>query len=115
VHMPEQRGQLSVRLGPLTMRSLDDLADERGLSRSELVRRLIEDAAAGRQPLSKAGLPLPDEEELVGMLGVQARRGSVSAIRALLQREAQADPRQAALAAIARLAAQRVKDDDVAG
>jgi hypothetical protein len=50
---------------------------------------------------------MPSEEELLDLLAEKARMGNVSAIRALLVREEQKDPRKAALALFEEMAARR--------
>lgn len=71
-----------------TVRRLEDLAREWGVSKSEALRRAIRAAAeAGRQPATKlalldrlqqtAGLSERQVEEWVGAVGTERRRSSV--------------------------------------
>lgn len=83
---------------------LDDLAEERGIDRSRLVRQLLEAGLRGRPaPLSES----LSEDELLGLLTEKARAGNVSAIRSLLLREEQADPHRRALLAFEQIAEER--------
>lgn len=100
---------LSVRVSEGSLRRLDALAEAQGLSRSRLVRRMV-DAAIEGAPMPAADLP--DEDELVQLLAEKARAGSVSAIRALLDREKQLDPRERALLAFEQIAAGRQHNDN---
>ena len=93
---------LSVRLAEGSLRRLDALAEAQGLSRSRLVRRMV-DAAIEGAPMPE--VTLPDEDELLQLLAEKARAGSVSAIRALIDRERESDPRERALLAFQQIAA----------
>jgi predicted transcriptional regulator len=93
---------VAVRLPAHTVERLDLLADEQGLSRSRLVRALIEQALEDAPAID---VQEPSEDELLELLATRAREGNVSAIRSLLERCERADPRQRALAALEALAA----------
>lgn len=97
--------QLSVRLADRMFHELDAMALERGVTRTRLVRQLLEAGLRDRD-----SIPAPDrpsEEELLELLAEKARMGNVSAIRALLVREEQKDPRAQALALFEEMAARR--------
>jgi hypothetical protein len=85
---------LSVRLPRSTIEALDDLAAERGITRTRVVRQLLDAGLRGRPAVN--GEP-PSEEELVALLSERARAGNVSAIRSLLAREHVIDPRTRAV------------------
>ncbi len=72
---------------------LDMVAEARGLSRSDTLRRLIDEASLTPEERYR----IPDESELLMLLGERARAGNVAAIRALLDRHQQdgedADPK----------------------
>jgi Ribbon-helix-helix protein, copG family len=87
--------RLSVRLTDRTFRQLDALALERGVTRTQLVRQLLE---AGLRDRPEPPSETPSEEELLELLAEKARIGNVAAIRTLLVREEQRDPRAQALA-----------------
>ena len=96
--------RLSVRLTDRMFRQLDALALERGVTRTRLVRQLLEAGLRDRpEPLSET----PLEEELLAILTERARAGNVAAVRTLLVREEQKDPRKAALALFEEIAARR--------
>src|SRR5215207_1250203 len=95
---------LSVRLPRSTIEALDDLAQERGITRTRVVRQLLDAGLRGRPAVN--GEP-PSEEELVALLSERARAGNVSAIRSLLAREHMLDPRERALALFQELARER--------
>jgi predicted DNA-binding protein len=97
--------RLSVRLTDRLFWQLDALAAERGISRTRLVRQLLE--AGLRDADSIPPAVTPSEEELLELLAEKARMGNVAAIRALLVREEQKDPRKAALALFEDMAAAR--------
>lgn len=61
---------------------LDAVAEARGLSRSDVLRRLI--AEASMTPEEREDLP--DSDELLMLLAERARAGNVAVIRALLER-----------------------------
>jgi hypothetical protein len=96
--------RLSARLTDRMFWQLDSLAAERGVTRTRLVRQLLE---AGLRDLPSPPSETPSEEELLALLTEKARQGHVAAIRALLAREGQADPRATALMALEALAAGR--------
>lgn len=86
---------LSVRLPSRTIAQLDTLAAERGITRTRVVRQLLDAGLVGRPaPPTET----PTEAELVALLGERARAGNVSAIRSLLAREHLTDPRERAIA-----------------
>jgi hypothetical protein len=87
--------QLSVRLTDRMFWRLDALAAERGVTRTRLVRQLLE---AGLRDQPPPESDVPSEEELLDLLAEKARMGNVAAIRARLAREAEKDPRAQALA-----------------
>ena len=72
--------QTNMRLGDADRARLDRLADERGVSPSEVVRHVV--AEADDTPLPGP----PDRDELLRLLGERAREGSVRAIELLLMR-----------------------------
>jgi hypothetical protein len=80
---------------------IDALAAERGVNRTRLVRQLLEDGLRGR-PAPVANTP--GEDELLALLSEKARAGNVAAIRALLAREREQDPRQPAVALFTAMA-----------
>jgi hypothetical protein len=96
--------RLSVRLTDRMFWQLDSLAVERGITRTRLVRQLLE---AGLRDCPEPTSETPSEEELLALLTEKARMGNVSAIRALLVREDQKDPRRQALALFEEMAARR--------
>jgi hypothetical protein len=97
--------RLSVRLTDKMFRELDALAAERGIDRTRVVRQLLE---AGLRDHDTIRPPdMPSEDELLELLAEKARMGNVAAIRTLLVREEQKDPRKAALALFEELAARR--------
>jgi hypothetical protein len=79
---------------------LDVLAQERGIDRSRLVRQLLEAGLQGRPAPPSGAL---SEQDLLDLLTERARQGNVSAIRSLLLREEQADPRHRALLAFEQI------------
>ena len=87
--------QLSVRLTDQMFGRLDALAEERGLTRTRLVRQILAVALDGA-PVE--GAEPPSEDELLALLTEKARQGNVAAIRTLLLREEQQDPRSRAIA-----------------
>jgi hypothetical protein len=96
--------QLSVRLTDRMFRQLDALALERGVTRTRLVRQLLE---AGLRDRPEPPSETPSEDELLAILTEKARAGNVAAVRTLLVREEQKDPRKAALALFEEMAARR--------
>lgn len=91
----------SVRLPDRMFGQLDALAAERGVTRTRLVRQLLEAGLRGRPAPPTETL---SEEELIGLLTERARAGNVAAIRSLLLREEQQDPRSRALLAFEAIA-----------
>ena len=96
--------QLSVRLTDRMFLQLDALAAERGVDRTRLVRQLLE---AGLRDRPAPPSDTPSEEELLELLAEKARMGNVAAIRTLLVREEQKDPRAQALALFEEMAGRR--------
>ncbi len=74
------------------------------MTRSRLVRQLLEVGVRDRPAPSSETL---SEQDLLDLLTEKARQGNVSAIRSLLLREEQADPRHRALLAFEQIAAER--------
>ena len=68
---------LSVRLPEQTIAQLDELAAERRVTRTRVIRQLLDAGLADRSLPS--GEP-PTEEELVALLSERARAGNVAAI-----------------------------------
>lgn len=73
-------GQVNMRLSTLDQERLDRLAERSGVTRSEVVRRLL--AAADDAPQPEP----PDRDELLRLLGEMARHGSCRAAETLLRR-----------------------------
>lgn len=96
--------RLSVRLTDRMFLQLDALAAERGVDRTRLVRQLLE---AGLRDRPAPPSDTPSEEELLELLAEKARMGNVAAIRTLLVREEQKDPRAQALALFEEMAGRR--------
>ena len=96
---------MSVRLTDRMFRELDALAAERGITRTRLVRQLLEAGLRDRDSIPPPDTP--SEEELLELLAEKARMGNVAAIRTLLVREESKDPRMAALAMFEEMAARR--------
>jgi len=93
--------QLSVRLPDRVFRQLDDLAAERGVTRTGVVRQLLEAGLRGRPvPHTEP----PTETELLDLLADRARMGNVAAIRSLLAREVDQDPRERLMSEFRRMA-----------
>jgi hypothetical protein len=97
--------RLSVRLTDRMFRQLDALAAERGISRTRLVRQLLEAGLRDRDSIPPPDTP--SEEELLAILTERARAGNVAAVRTLLLREEQKDPRKQALALFQEMAERR--------
>ena len=95
---------LSVRLTRRLLQRLDALATERGVSRSRVVRGLVE---AGLRDRPAPPSDPPSEAELLEILAERARAGNVAAARALLVREEQRDPHARAMALFAEMAEAR--------
>ncbi len=74
---------VTVRLMSEQLERLDMVAENRGLSRSDALRRLIDEATLTREERWQ----LPDAQELLMLLAERARAGNVAAIRALLDRQ----------------------------
>ena len=87
--------RLSVRLTDSMFLQLDALAAERAADRTRLVRQLLE---AGLRDRPAPPSDTPSEDELLALLTERARAGNVAAIRTLLLREEQKDPRAQAIA-----------------
>ena len=79
---------------------LDELADRMGLTRFQLLRRLVDDATADMKTTSKR----LTEEEALDLLHEQAGGGRVSAIVEVVRRYREEDPRKRAFLALERLA-----------
>jgi Arc/MetJ-type ribon-helix-helix transcriptional regulator len=96
--------RITIRLPDSLLTRLDALAAERGLDRSRVVRQSLEVTLAGRP-----GPPVaePSEDELLELLAEKARAGNVAAIRSLLARIEDADPRERALAVLEKMAEER--------
>jgi hypothetical protein len=92
--------RLSFRLPEVTLERLDALAADLGISRTALVRRMI-DVGLSDRPLPPA--KLPTEDELLAVLGERARAGNTSAARSLLVRLEGRDQRAEALAQFAAM------------
>ena len=73
---------ISLRLMSEQLERLDELAESRGLSRSDTLRRLVDEATLSPEDRHR----LPDSQELLVLLGERARAGNVAAIRVLLDR-----------------------------
>jgi Arc/MetJ-type ribon-helix-helix transcriptional regulator len=90
--------RISVRVPAGSLEQLDKLAARRGLSRSEAIRALIEEASAATTPASLG--------EALTLLSGKARAGDVRAqiglVRALAAREEQPDPVQAEIDELGR-------------
>jgi hypothetical protein len=95
---------LSIRLPERTLARFDALAHERGLTRARLLRRLIDGALTGTDVEAPDA---PSEVELLELLAEKARLGNVAAIRTLLIREEERDPRARALALLQDMAEAR--------
>ena len=94
---------LRVRLTEQQMAKLDELADRMGVTRSQVIRRLLDDATGDLKATSRR----LTEGEALDLLHEQARGGRVSAIVEVLRRERDEDPRQRAFMALEQLAAER--------
>jgi hypothetical protein len=86
-------------------RELDVLAAERGISRTRLVRQLLEAGLRDRDSIPPPDTP--SEEELLAILTERARAGNVAAARTLLIHQEQKDPRKQALALFEEMATRR--------
>jgi hypothetical protein len=96
--------RLSFRLPESTLARLDDMAADLGVTRTALVRRLI-DAGLSDRPLPPQ--KLPTEDELLAVLGERARAGNTSAARSLLVRLEGRDQRADAVARFAEMIEER--------
>jgi hypothetical protein len=85
--------RITLRIREQMLVAIDDLARERGLTRTEVARDLL--AAGLRDRPTPEANPL-DERELLAVLNEAARRGNVSAARSLLARRGYMDPQEAA-------------------
>jgi metal-responsive CopG/Arc/MetJ family transcriptional regulator len=85
--------RLVVRVRERMLAALDDLARERGVTRTEIVRDLL---AAGLRDRHTPPVEPPTEQELLATLAEASRRGNVSATRSLLSRRAFVNPQDAA-------------------
>ena len=93
-----------IRLTDRLEQRLDTLAAERGCSRAGVARELLE---AGVRGTPAPEPEIPTEDELLALLTEKARQGNVAAIRSLLLREEQKDPRHRALLAFEQIAEER--------
>lgn len=93
--MTSETQHVSVRLTDRMVAQLDALAAERGVNRTRVIRQLL-DAGLRERP-APSSKP-PTEEELLALLTEKARQGNVAAIRTLLARDQEQDPRQRAVA-----------------
>jgi Ribbon-helix-helix protein, copG family len=101
---PDDGVRVSVRASGRMLERLDELAAERGIDRSRLVRQLLEAGLRDRPPPPSEPL---DEDEILALLTEKARSGNVSALRTLLAREQERDPHEAALIALQKMAEAR--------
>ena len=92
---------LSVRASERLLGRLDAAAAEHGITRTRMVRQMLEAALRDRPTLAPEP---PGAEELLALLSEAARRGNVGAIKTLLLREQTADPAERALLALEQLA-----------
>jgi hypothetical protein len=105
--------RLTVRLFPPQAERLEALAEARGMPRSRLLRMLVMEAT-----LADDAPAIPDEDELLRLLGVAARMGNVPACRELLayyRRQAGPQSRREALTAVDELAERRTRRSGSAG
>jgi len=98
--------RITLRLREQMLAAIDDLARERSVSRTDVVRDLL--SAGLRDRPTPAVEPL-DERELLAVLDEAARRGNVSAARSLLARRGYLDPREAARDEFRRMIEERRK------
>ncbi len=96
--------RISVRLFTPQAEALDELAEARGMSRSATLRELVLAAT-----LPEDAPTLPDEQEVLELLGAAARMGSVPAMRELMahHRERKVSGIPSPLAAVDELASKR--------
>lgn len=76
--------RVSFRLPDLTLAALDELAAERHVTRTRLMRQLLDGGLRDRG--ASIEVDVPDEHELLQLLSERARAGNVAAIRSLLAR-----------------------------
>ena len=93
--------RVTVRLTDRMAEQLSRAAGERGVSCARFVRHLISGAVAGT-PVDRPDQPTRDE--LLELLAEKARQGNVSAIRSLLAREADQNPRERLMSEFRRMA-----------
>src|SRR5262245_60868284 len=96
--------QLAVRLPKSMLARLDAVCAERGLTRSQLVRQVLVPALEGAQV---EPVDVPSKDDLLELLAERGRAGNVAAIRSLLARTDETDPRDRALEALRALAEER--------
>ncbi len=95
--------RVSVRLFPPQADRLERLAEARGMTRSGVLRALVLEAT-----LPAGAVPVPDEDELLRLLGSAARMGNVPAMRELLRHYREQDDKpESPLAVVDELAARR--------
>lgn len=96
--------RLTIRLSEAQMARLETLAGERGQTRAALVRQMILSAIDG---VPVEPVDAPTEDELLELLAERARAGNVAAIRSLLARTEEEDPRERALLALEQIVQER--------
>jgi metal-responsive CopG/Arc/MetJ family transcriptional regulator len=96
--------RITLRLREHMLAAIDDLARERGVSRTDVVRDLLSAGLRDRQTPEVEPL---DERELLAVLNEAARRGNVSAARSLLARRGYLDPQEAARDEFLRMVEER--------
>jgi predicted transcriptional regulator len=94
---------LTIRMPASQVAKLDELAGRTGVTRSQVLRRLVESATAD---VGATSCRLTEDEAL-DLLHEQARAGRVSAIAEVLRRHREDDPRARAFLAFEQLAAER--------
>lgn len=99
--MHDRHPRISIRLTSDCHARLRKLAEARGVNMSRCVRELI---AAAAPDAPSPPRPKLSEDRLLDLLRERAEDGNVAAIRILLELERQADPRAAALDALAAMA-----------
>lgn len=72
---------VNVRFARSQVERLDVLAEVQGASRSDVIRSLVMEASMTPEERSS----VPDERELLLLLGEKARAGNVTAMKALLE------------------------------
>lgn len=78
--------RITVRLSQVQLARLDDLAADAGISRSLVLRRLLDAAGSAAGAAGAAPSDHLDRGDLLALLEERARAGSAPAIRELLQR-----------------------------